>query len=262
MENFNFKLLFKRVGAYLIDIMIVTIIASLVTMIPIFNRNNDKYTDLHKDYNVVFDEYTKFNTLLNNSYKDKKIESDEYEEIVAYEDYKDLVTEYYDDEDIDSDEFEKIQKSVNNEYLEKTEDYTYKFNKLGVSSSIVTLVCMFLYFGIFQFFVHGKTAGKLVFRISVVSIDDSKLNIFRMAIRSLIVNNIFLNVVGVVFLISSSKNMYLKASNTIDLLMSLVEAVIIFLIISREDGRGLHDLVCKTKVVVDNKKDKNVIDMK
>ena len=50
-------------------------------------------------------------------------------------------------------------------------------------------------------------------------------------------------------MLTTSKKVYTNASNTISLLISITEAIIIFLVMTREDNRGLHDLLFNTKVI-------------
>ena len=88
-----------------------------------------------------------------------------------------------------------------------------------------------------------------MFKLKVVSNSDKKINIITYLLRALIVNDIFLNTVGIIILLVSSRTIYQYANNIIGTVISIVEAVIIFFVLTREDRRGLHDLLLNTKVI-------------
>lgn len=249
MKKSNLKIIVKRITAYIIDIMLVTIIASLVTCIPVFNKEYEKYQKIYDEYQDIYNEYTNIIVLINDSYKDKKIDSEEYTKLLEAETYKTIIEEKYDDEIIDEDEYEDIKKFIDDKYLTIANDYNYKLQKIGIYNSIVTLACTLLYFGVLQYFLKGQTIGKKIMSLKVISITSDKLNIFTYILRSLIVNNVFLNGVNVSILAFTSREIFTKANNIISFLISLIEAIIIFLVITREDHRGLHDLLLKTQVV-------------
>ena len=109
-----------------------------------------------------------------------------------------------------------------------------------------------LYFGVFQYLLKGETIGKKIFKLKVVSASNKKLNILNYLLRSLIVNDVLLNIVGILFLAFAKKSVYLQADSIVRGIISVVEAIIIFLVLTREDGRGLHDLLFNTKVISTN----------
>jgi uncharacterized RDD family membrane protein YckC len=52
-----------------------------------------------------------------------------------------------------------------------------------------------------------------------------------------------------VFLFYTSKSVYLQANNYLGIILSIIEGIIIFLVLTREDQRGLHDMLFNTKVI-------------
>ena len=91
--------------------------------------------------------------------------------------------------------------------------------------------------------------------LKVVSANDKKITIFNYLLRSLIINNVLLNGINLIFLSYTSKEMFLQCDNIISLLVSIIEAITIYLVITRPDHRGLHDLLCNTKVIDTKEKD-------
>ena len=245
----NLKPLMRRVCAYMIDLFVVLMIATLVSSIPFLNKNMDKYQKTYSEYEEKFNDYSEYIKLLDEYYKDNEINEEEYNKLIENETYKEIIISKYEDNKITNGEYKKIVEKINSEFDLIAKDYTYILGKEGISNSIITLVCTLLYFGVTQYFLKGQTIGKKLLKLKVVSASDKKINIFNYILRSLIVNDVLLNTIGIIFLLTSSKKVYTNASNTISLLISITEAIIIFLVMTREDNRGLHDLLFNTKVI-------------
>lgn len=255
----NLKPLMKRICAYIIDLFLVLIIASLVSSIPVLNKNMDDYQNTYEEYEVEYNEYIDYLELLEEAYKDEEITEEEYNKIVEIEAYKEIIKDKYEDNKISKGEYKEIIEEVNEEFNEIVEDYDYELSKTGVSNSVITLVCTLLYFGVIQYFLKGQTIGKKILKLKVVSASDKELNILNYILRSLIVNDVLLNIVGILFLVLTSKSVYLQANNIVGILISIIEAVIIFLVMTREDQRGLHDLLFNTKVISTEEIQENTI---
>lgn len=251
MSN-NYGLFFKRAAAYLIDIVIVFLVGTVISIIPIFNKYEDKYDKMNQeiiDFNKNNNEFIK---LLKDNYIDGKIEQEEYNKLIQFSDYDELLIEKYDDGKISSKEYHVILKEADELYSNQEIDFNYKIRKILTYNSIITLCSMLCYFGFLQFILNGQSIGKKIMNLRIVSQNNNKLSLGWLIIRTLIVNNIFFNAANLICLWIFSKNIYINISNIIDTLISIVEAVIIYLIIVRKDARGLHDLVAKTKVIIDD----------
>jgi len=249
----NLQVFLKRAAAYLIDIVIVFIIGTIFSSIPFFNKYNEEYRQVYDEFSETLNEYTQIMTKFNTSFKDKEIGQEEYNELILFDNYKDLVILAYDDNLISEEEYQDIIVDIEEAYLEKAEDFEYKITKASVSNTVITLCCMLSYFGILQYLLSGQTFGKKILNIRVIPVKKKRLIWWKVLFRSLIVNNIFLNTLNLGLLFLLDRNFYLYSVNILDFMISLVEAVIIFLIVTRVDGRGLHDLVCDTQVVIDDK---------
>lgn len=245
----NIRPLIKRVLAYMIDLIIIITITSLITYIPIFDKKMDSYEKKYNEYQDKYNEYADYLKLLEESYKDDEIDEEEYTKLTEEEKYQTNIKEYYEDNKISQGEYKKIVNKLNEDYSTIANNYTYKLNKLGSFNSIITLICTLLYFGLFQYLLKGQTIGKKILKLKVVSASNKKINILNYILRSLIVNDVLLNGVGVIFLLTTSKKVYLQANNILGLLISISEAIIIFLVVSRDDHRGLHDLLFNTQVI-------------
>lgn len=245
----NIRPLLKRILAYLIDLFIIISITSLITYIPIFDKKMDSYEKMYNEYQDKYNEYANYLKLLEESYEDDEISEEEYTKLTEEEKYQSFIKEYYEDNKISQGEYKKIVNKLNEDYSTIANNYTYKLNKLGSFNSIITLTCTLLYFGLFQYLLKGQTIGKKILKLKVVSASNKKINIQNYILRSLIVNDVLLNGVGILFLLKTPKKIYLQANNILGLLISISEAIIIFLVVSRDDHRGLHDLLFNTKVI-------------
>lgn len=245
----NIKPLMKRVCAYIIDLFIVLLISSLISSIPFLNKGMDDYQKTYTEYEQKYNNYAKYLTLLEESYKDKEINEEEYIKLTEQEKYKEIISSKYEDNKISQGEYKEIVENINKKFDSVAKDYIYILNKKGISNSIITLICTLLYFGILQYFLKGQTIGKKILKLKVVSASDKKINILNYILRSLIVNDVLLNTIGLLLLVLTSKKVYTQADNIISTIISISEALIIFLVLTRIDQRGLHDLLFNTKVI-------------
>ena len=185
---------------------------------------------------------------LEEMYEDKDEATEEYNELENSL-YKDMITKKYEDENITKEEYKELVKEINSNFDNIAKDYVYILNKNNKVNTIVTLIITIVYFGLLQYLAKGQTVGKRLLKIRVVSATDKKLNVLTYTLRSLIVNDVLLNTIGVLFLFLASKKVYISSNNIIGTLVSICEALIIFTVMTREDARGIHDLLFGTKVV-------------
>lgn len=245
----NIKPTLKRVSAYIIDLFIVLIFASLITSIPIFNKYMKNYQKTYSKYENKYNDYEEYLNLLKESYLDDEINEEEYNKLTESKEYKQIIINNYEDNKISKGEYKEIINDINKEFDKTAKDYIYILNKKGLYNSLITLLCTLIYFGIIQCLLKGQTIGKKILKLKVVSSSSKKINILNFILRSLIVNDVLLNGISILLLILTSKSIYNSANNIINILISISEAIIIYLVLTREDGRGLHDLLFNTQVI-------------
>jgi uncharacterized RDD family membrane protein YckC len=134
-------------------------------------------------------------------------------------------------------------------------DITYDITKTGVYISIYSLVLTFGYFAGFQYYTKGKTLGKLLAKIEVVSNDKEELKFSQLCKRTIINNNIITTSLICILVLVLSKKNYLSIGNYISLIETTITLLSIGFVIYREDGRGLHDLFGGTRVIYSEDKD-------
>ncbi len=190
----------KRLFAYIVDLIIVVIIASLFIDMPILNPYFDKYLELS-------------------------------ESLVAYLNGGEVLT----------------QEAINN--------LQYEFVYYSFYSSIILLSIKILYFILFQYINKGKTIGKAIFKIELVS-EKRKLKFYQVALSSLIICNIFTQSITLVLLRTLSKSSFMNISGYISTIELTIAMITVVMITMRKDARGLHDLISNTSVVY-RKEEKN-----
>ena len=188
---------YKRVLAYLLDIVIITLVATLLTM---FIPTSQEYQQKSNELTEVMESFT-----------EGEITQDEY--------------------------------------LEKVNDISYVINKETVSTSIVTVVLTTIYFVVVAYYMEGQTLGKRIMKLKVVSTDDNNLSMNKLLVRSLIVDSILMNIISILTILLMTKSMYLQTYDTITTIFGAIYIVTFAMILFREDGRGLHDIIAKTKVI-------------
>lgn len=126
---------------------------------------------------------------------------------------------------------------------------TYEMEKTSISTTIIEIVCYIAYFVGFQIWNKGQTLGKKLMRIKVINNNKEVLNIKNLLLRTIILYNIYIEIILLVLLICLTQNNYIKVSGIITNIASIIYYISILMIILRKDNRGLHDLIAKTKVV-------------
>lgn len=248
------KLIFKRIGAYIIDVILVTLIATLITSNSYINKDYKNYETTYKEYSKEYEEYKKYLDELEKVYDDKKISDEEYNNLIELDtEDNNYLGEKYSDKNIDEKEYEVILENINKDYSITEQNYSYKLLKYSRIQNIITIMCILLYFVVFQFYFDGKTLGKKVMKLKVVSNNNKQLTILNYFIRSLVVNEVFINVLNILFLSILSKSSFFKYSEIAYVITYILEMAIIFTIVFNKDNRGLHDYISNTKVIEDKK---------
>lgn len=191
----------RRIGAYIVDIIVITMISSMFVRIEFLNPK--------------YDEYEK-----------------------AYNEYIDFTSEVINNP-------EKVNDSNLN-------DITYNLSKTGLATSIITLVVTTLYFVGFQYINRGQTLGKKLFKIQVVDSENKKLKFYQVLVRALLIDKIATNAISAILISTLSKDAYLTGFQYVELVDMAIMAASFILIMFREDGKGLHDMIAGTKVVFES----------
>ena len=189
-------LFIQRLGAYLIDIVIVSFVATLISMPFIDSEKEEKQ---QKQVQEIMELYQK--------------------QEISIEDFSYQISDAY-----------------------------YHIARLSGVNSLIVITFNLLYFVIYQLFNKGQTIGKRLFKIRVVS-DEGELTANQMLIRSFIANSILLEIIAFVFMLFSKKDAYFVSVSFVNGIQYIVTFISIIMIMSKKDGRAIHDKLIKTTVV-------------
>lgn len=228
---------FKRILAYMVDMVIVSIIVYGLTNIKQINFQLENYKKTYKQYEKTVEKYQDL--------------EDEYED--AKEDYEDKL--------IDKKEYQE-KKQVYNDYKatysNKVKKYNYELSKNSVISTLISIAIIIAYFGIFQFSMGGQTLGKKLMHLKVVKNKEGNLNILNYLIRCVILNGVIANVALLICVGIFNAGDFYNANYIITNAQSVLEIIILIMIFMTADGRGLHDYLAQTKVIEIDKEGKEV----
>ena len=186
-----------RVAAYIIDVIIVSVIVSLLTF---GIQKSRQYTETKNDMGRILSEYF-----------DSKISMNEAAD-AAFE----------------------------NQYILDKED---------VPNNLIELVITVGYFVLFAYYNKGQTFGKKLVHIRVISNDGEDANYSQLFGRALIINGCLSSIISLAIIGFIKPNQYVHTIGLIGLLQSIMIICTIIMVAKRKDGRGLHDIISKTRVI-------------
>ncbi len=129
-------------------------------------------------------------------------------------------------------------------------DLTYRMQLATKSSQIINIGLLIIYFGVFGYLKKGQTLGKKIMKIKVAPVGNKKeLNPSLYMLRSVLVTNLIPKLIALIALLVCSKNTWYEITNITSNISSLLLFIMVGFMIFRDDERGLHDLICQTKVI-------------
>lgn len=245
------KKILKRLGAYIIDLMVITIITQCLAGIPIINHQLDSYNKYYQEYSNQLKEYTTFKLELQTSFKDEKITEKEYNKIIKTSDeYKSYLEKYYEDKKITKNEYNKINKSIDQHYMKNYKKEYYNVEKNSVCYFIIYLIVTIAYFVGFNYYTSGQTLGKKLFRLKIVNSKDDKekVSILSYLIRAIFLYQPLYYIVKLIGILLLNQENYYQITSIFYDINYYLEFVVVLTIMIRTDGRGLHDLASSTRV--------------
>ncbi len=160
------------------------------------------------------------------------------------EDYKE---KYYEYEKI-YDSFLEEEISIN-EYNEKVIYYNFELSKLSSISNTIYMIIFLSYFVGINCLYEGQTIGKKIMNIKIVSENNIKINGWIYLLRTLLITGIFSTFLLTISTMILNKETYYSFSYIIGLIQYIFQLVVCISILLNKNGKGLHDVICKTKVV-------------
>ena len=245
------KKILKRLGAYIIDLMVITIITQCLAGIPIINHQLDNYNKYYQEYSNQLKEYTTFKLELQTSFKDEKITEKEYNKIIKTSDeYKSYLEKYYGDKKITKNEYNKINKGIDQHYMKNYKKEYYNVERNSVCYFVIYLIVTIAYFVGFNYYTSGQTLGKKLFRLKIVNSKDDKekVSILSYLIRAIFLYQPLYYIVKLIGILLLNQANYYQITSIFYDINYYLEFVVVLTIMIRTDGRGLHDLASSTRV--------------
>lgn len=154
-------------------------------------------------------------------------------------------------------EYEKVQidylegKTSADEYVNQSVEVVRDLDYSNVMTSVVGVIVFILYFVVFQFYNNGQTLGKKLMGVRVVSITgDEKASMNQYVLRSLLVNSLVCNILLIGMVLFMSRDIYFYAKFIVEGIQSILILASAFMVIYSASGRGLHDKMAATRVVM------------
>ena len=152
-----------------------------------------------------------------------------------------------------------LQKELTSEqYLAQVMDLMYDMAYQNVIYVILEVALAVGYFVVFQFKNGGRTLGKQLMKIKVVSANGEELTMNHYLFRAAILQAILFDIILVIAVLLLPKTIYGSFELGIQVLQIIISITTIFLVLFRKDGRGIHDFIAGTKVVMDGSKEKEL----
>ena len=247
------KKIWKRILAYIIDMMVILIIAQSLSGIPFINKQLDKYNKYYQGYTELVETYTGFKVELTNNFKDQKLTEKEYNSLIKnYPSYKDSLTKSYEDQKLTEKEYNALVKEIDNKYQSDYEEVYYQVEKNSITYFVIYLIAVFAYFVGFNKITNGQTLGKKLTRLKIVnSKDNSKpIPIWSYLVRAILLYQPIYYIVKLIGINILSMNQYYNITSIFYDIQYYLELIIIAMVMIRQDGKGLHDFLAKTRVVL------------
>lgn len=137
------------------------------------------------------------------------------------------------------------------EYFNQYAGIIHSLDKELFLNNLFNLILMIGYFAILPFYFNGQTFGKKIMKIKIIK-DDAELTMNDLIIRNIIINGFLFSLIGfaIIFLVNAwSYFIIISILCFIELLLVIIS---VFMILYRQDKKGLHDLWCKTSVIEEN----------
>jgi len=114
---------------------------------------------------------------------------------------------------------------------------------------LINIIYIILYFVIFPLYKGGSTLGKKILGIKVEASYNQKLTFKSLFIRNLVINGLLYLIIVVLTLYLLPPSIYFTLISIIGFIQITLVIISIFMVLYRQDKRGIHDLLAHTKVV-------------
>jgi uncharacterized RDD family membrane protein YckC len=136
-------------------------------------------------------------------------------------------------------------------YINRYSEIYYQLDYKLVVYNIFQFIIYISYFVIFQYYNKGQTIGKKIWGIKVVNSKEENLTMNMYAIRALIIYGLFGLLINLVAILIFTNKIYYFITLITGFLQFFIVIITVFMVLYKKDGTGIHDLIAKTKVIID-----------
>jgi len=136
-----------------------------------------------------------------------------------------------------------------NTYMNQSMDISYEIAKQSGLNTIITITIYILYYVVFQFYNKGKTFGKQIMKIRVISKNSEELTLNQLLFRAFLVNSILVDIIILLFAIFGTKDIYSLGVSIFMVIQYIFIIISAIMVGYRKDRCGIHDFVAHTEVI-------------
>ena len=245
MKDTNY--IFRRIGAYIIDGVVVAVLTTLIASIGFINPYKAKNDEMTKKYSDLCKDSIQVVSDINKYLEDDKISVEELEELKKFDSFEPIFEEYT--EEINKDEAKKLTDKVASYYTNTYNQDAREIKRLAIVSDIVNICLLVIYFMVLPIFTKGVTAGKNIFKLKVVKENGKDATFVDYLIRGVILYGIVFSIISIVFGQTLSANDFYKYDEIVGRISNGVLLLTFGFMVFRKDCRSLHDLASRTTVI-------------
>lgn len=257
------KKLLRRILAFILDMALVSGVVLLLSSWSVINPGKTKYDMAYDELNKSEIRYQAIEKEIDEYLEDAKFSEEEMNKFhEKHYDYSAILDKYEINEEMENKDIDELKATIKEEHQTVYNKYAYEITYNSLYSNIISMTVILLYFGVLQYLLKGQTLFKKLLRLKVTDKTDSKKNVplWKMIIRSVIVNEVIFTIINIIVLRTININSYIVASYWIYQAQYIFEMIMIITIIVRDDGRGIHDILLGTKVVLFDKEENELED--
>lgn len=135
------------------------------------------------------------------------------------------------------------------EYNNKVIYYNYELSKLSIISNSIFIIIFIAYFVGANCLYEGQTLGKKLMNIKIVNENNKKVSAWIYLLRTILITGISGTFLLIISVLIFKEDLFYTLSYIICLLQYISQLIIGISIIVNKNGKGLHDWICKTKVI-------------
>lgn len=161
--------------------------------------------------------------------------------------YEDIQTKYMESV---SNPDKKENTMTAEEYVNRSADVTYDLDRCNVPIMIIEAFVVLGYYSVFAYYNHGQTIGKKLMKIRIVSTNGKEVSMNQYIYRSLLIHSLLAKIILIEFVLFIGRANYFYASFVVQGIQMVLIIVSIFMVLYSKNGRGLHDRLARTQVVM------------